>query len=151
MFGMKNKDLIMFGVIIGIALIFIGAIVNNVFPSSSEDFIAYRIQAFIKMIGFGFLTSSMVVGGIIVEEVDKNQRILLLIFGLILLLIFTIGSVQLNSWNVTSGMMAGDTTTEEAAFENRPTGYGTPGFEFIFVIAAMIFVFISKKIIKRRR
>jgi MFS family permease len=151
MFGMKNKDLIMFGIIIGIALIFIGAIVNKVFPSSSEDFIAYRVQAFIKMIGFGFLTSSMVVGGIIIEEVDKNQRILLLIFGLILLLIYTIGSIQLNNWNVPSGMMAGDTTEQEAAFESRPTELGTPGFEFIFGIVAMICVFISKKIIKRRR
>ena len=149
MFGMKNKDLIMFGVIIGIGLIFLGAIINNVFPSSSEELAGYKVQAFIKMIGFGFLTSSMVIGGIIIEEVDKNQRILLLIFGLIILLIYTIGSVQLD-WNVTSGMISGDVASEgEAAYEYRPTGYGTPGFEFIFLIAAVICVFISKKIIKR--
>jgi len=151
MFGMKNKDLIMFGVIIGIGLIFLGAIINNVFPSSSSDMIGYKVQAFIKMIGFGFLTSSMVVGGIIIEEVDKNQRTLLLIFGLIILLIYTIGSVQLD-WNVSSGMMSGDIATEEdAAYEYRPTGYGTPGFEFILVIAAMICVFISKKMMNRLR
>lgn len=138
----------MFGVIIGIALIFIGAIINNVFPSTSEDLTGYKIQAFIKMMGFGFLTSSMVMGGIIIEKVDKNQRILLLIFGLIILLIYTVGSVQLD-WNVSSGMLSEeDTTEEEAAYENRPTEYGTPGFEFIFLIAAMICVFLSKKIIR---
>ena len=55
MLNMKNKDLIMLGIIIGITFFFVGAIISNVFPSSSENLLSYKVSASIKLIGIGFL------------------------------------------------------------------------------------------------
>ena len=144
MLNMKNKDLIMLGIIIGIAFFFIGAIISNVFPSDETNLLFYKISASIKLIGMGFLISSMVVGGIIVEDIDKNLKMLLLILGLILLIIYTIGAQQLN-WNV-SGMLP----SSSDAYNSRPTGYGIPGFEAIYAIMAIAAVLLISKI-KRRK
>jgi hypothetical protein len=146
MLNMKNKDLIMLGIIIGIAFFFIGAIISNVFPSDETNLLSYKISASIKLIGMGFLISSMVVGGIIVEDIDKNLKMLLLILGLILLIIYTIGAQQLN-WNV-SGMLGSPSSSE--AYNSRPTGYGIPGFEAVCAIAAIAAVLLISRI-KRRR
>ncbi len=141
MMNMKNKDLIMLGIIIGIAFFFIGAIISNVFPSGETDLLAYKVSGFIKLIGIGFLTSSMVVGGIIINDIDKNLKMLLLLLGLILLIIYTIGAQSLQ-WSLpTSGIpSSGD------AFENRPTGYGVPGFEAIYVLIASAIMLLIVKI-----
>jgi len=147
MFNMKNKDLIMLGIIVGIAFFFIGAIISNVFQSSETNLISYKVSASIKLIGMGFLTSSMVVGGIIVEDIDKNLKMLLLILGLILLIIYTIGAQSLN-WSV-SGMLGSPSTSSEA-YSNRPTGYGVPGFEAVYAIVAMAAVLLISRI-KRHR
>ena len=149
MLGMKNKDIIMLGIIIGIAFIFIGAIISNVFPSTESDMIGYQVSAFIKMLGIGFLVCSMVVGGIIVEDVDKNIRMLLLLLGLILLIVYTIGAQQLQ-WDVSYGSFApGSESAEEIAYDERPTGYGVPGFEILSVFVAMLVTFIVIKFKKR--
>ena len=79
MMGMKNKDLIMLGLVIGIGLFFIGAMISNVFPSSESDLLGYKVSSFIKMLGLGFVVSSMVIGGIIVHDIDKNLKMLLLL------------------------------------------------------------------------
>jgi len=139
--GMKNKDLIMMGIIVGITLFFVGAIISNVFPSSETDLLSYKVSASIKLIGMGILTSSMIVGGIIVEDIDKNLKTLLLLLGLILLIIYTVGSQSLQ-WNVdSSGMMASD----NESFESRPTGYGVPGFEFVPAIVAIALILFWKR------
>lgn len=139
MLNMKNKDLIMLGIIIGITFFFIGAIINNVFPSDEEDLLSYKASASIKLIGLGFLVSSMVVGGIIVEDIDKNLKLLLMLLGLILLMIYTIGAQSL-TWNV-SGMVG----SGSEAYDTRPTGYGVPGFEIIPAVAAIILIAIWKR------
>jgi len=145
MMNMKNKDLIMLGMIIGIAFFFIGAMINNVFPSGETDLLSYKVSASIKLIGMGVLISSMVVGGIIIEDIDKNLKLLLLLLGLILLIIYTVGSQSLQ-WSVpVSGMVSG-----EEAYESRPTGYGIPGFEAIYAFFALIAVILIAKI-KRHR
>ena len=74
---MKNKDLIMFGMIVGIAFFFVGAMISNVFPANESDLTSYKVSASMKLIGIGLLTTSMVVGGIIVEGIDKNLNTLL--------------------------------------------------------------------------
>ena len=147
MFGMKNKDLIMLGIIVGIAFIFIGAIISNVFPSSESDMIGYQVSAFIKMIGIGFLVCSMVVGGIIVEDIDKNIRMLLLLFGLILLIVYTIGAQQLQ-WDISYAAMDAGESPGDIAYEERPTGYGVPGFEILSVFAA---AFVAILVIKFKK
>jgi hypothetical protein len=85
----------------------------------------------------------MVIGGIILEDIDKNLRLLLLLLGLVLLVIYTFGSTQLQ-WNVqTSGMASGSD-----ALRTMPTGYGVPGFEMISVIGAL---FITLILFMRKR
>jgi hypothetical protein len=121
----KNKDIIMLGIIIGIGFFFIGAIISNVFLSSEEDLLPYKISALIKLTGLGLLTSSLIVGGIIVEEIDKNLKLLLL-------------SPELE-WKLPSF------TSGETEYDTRPTGYGTPGFEILVTLAAIIFALIWKK------
>ena len=135
MFNMKNKDLIMFGIIIGIMFFFIGAIISNIFPSTESDLTSYKVSSFIKLIGMGFLVSSMVVGGIIIKDIDNNLKLLLLLLGLILLIIYTIGAQSLH-WQVSG--MEGTVETESETYEARPTGYGMPGFELIAAVIAII-------------
>ena len=140
---MKNleiRNVIIAGFIIGIALFFIGAMIINIFPSSESDLLSYRVSTVIKLIGIGILTSSMLVGGVILKKIDQNQKTLLLIIGLILLIIYTIGSPSLQ-WDV-------DTTEEplvNESYEDRPTGYGMPGFELVPVIVAIAFVLYWKQ------
>jgi len=151
-FNMKNKDIVMLGIILGIALYFVGAMISNVFQASETDLLPYKISGFLKLLGIGILTASMVVGGIIIEKIDRNLKMLLLILGLVLLIIYTIGSPWL-SWDISNfeftGMM-GSSSETEVAFQERPTALGTPGFEVLYAIIALSLVVIVKKI-KRKR
>lgn len=140
---MKNKDIIMFGLIIGIGLFFIGAIISNVFVSDEPELLAYKASASIKLIGLGFITTSMVIGGIIIEEIDKNLKILLLLFGLILLIVYTIGAESLQ-WSVSNA------ASESDIYEDRPQAYGLPGFEIVFSFLAMFLVLLFLKIRRNR-
>lgn len=143
---MKQKDLIMLGMLIGIGLFFIGAMISNSFPSDSENLTSYKVSAFIKMIGIGVLTASMIVGGIIIEKIDKNLKMLLFIFGLILLIIYTIGSIDLE-WHVDSPVSGSvDAETQEDIDESKPEGYGAaPGFEAIGLLAALSVILLYYK------
>ena len=132
---MKNKDLIMIGMIIGIMFFFFGAMISNVFPSDAENLISYKVAAFMKLMGIGILTTCMVVGGIIIESIDKNFRMLLFILGLILLIIYTVGSPIL-TWDV-SESESNDNGYSDEIYKNRPTSFGTPGFEVIYVLIAI--------------
>jgi len=138
------KDLVIAGIIGGIAFFFIGAIISSVFPSSTTDLVSYKAAGFIKLIGIGALTSSMIVGGITMENIDKNLRLLLLLLGLVLLTIYTVGSQSLQ-WNVP---ISSQTPTGNQSYENRPTGYGIPGFELVAVLGALVVVLL---IMRRRR
>jgi MFS family permease len=138
----KMKDFVMIGIIGGIAFFFIGAIISNVFPSSQTDLMSYKVSGSIKLIGIGALTSSMIIGGIIIDDIDKNLRLLLLLLGLVLLTIYTVGSQSLQ-WYVPT---TSQTPTGNQSYENRPTGYGIPGFELISLLGALtIALFVLKK------
>ena len=142
---MKNKDLIMFGMIVGIAFFFVGAMISNVFPANESDLTSYKVSASMKLIGIGLLTTSMVVGGIIVEGIDKNLNTLLLILGLVLLIIYSVGSPWL-TWDIPASGM--HDSNGGAGYEERPTALGTPGFEAIYLIIAIATVIL---IIKNKR
>ncbi|MEM0493040.1 MAG: hypothetical protein QXS02_03680 [Candidatus Thermoplasmatota archaeon] len=134
MMNIKNKDLVALGIIIGIALFFIGAIIINVFPSSESNIFSYKVSACVKLVGLGFLTNAMVIGGIILgEDINKNLKLLLLLLGLILLIIYTIGSQSLQ-WDVNVSGLVGSSE----AYESRPTGYGIPGFETVLIMIGII-------------
>jgi MFS family permease len=137
---MTIKSLIILGLIVGIAFFFIGAIISNVFPSSSTDLLSYKISSSIKLLGIGVVIGSMVVGGIYIEDIDKNLKLLLLLLGLVLLVVYTIGSQSLEWYLPTS-----QTPTGIESYEHRPTGYGVPGFELILVLGALVITLIILK------
>ncbi len=133
----------MLGLIAGIALFFIGAILSNVFISNETNLLSYKISSSIKLLGIGSVICSMVIGGIYIQDIDKNLRLLLLLLGLVLLVIYTIGSQSLEWYIPTS-----QTPTEVDSYEHRPTGYGIPGFELILGLGALV---ITMLIVKKRR
>jgi hypothetical protein len=142
---MKKKDMIILGIIVGIAFFFIGAIISNVFPSSQTDLLPYKVSAVIKLLGLGILTTTMLVGGIIVEDIEKNLRLALLLFGLIFLVIYSVASPSLE-WKIPSSL-----PDDSIGYESRPTGYGIPGFEMVAFIAALIGSLVLIQIRKRTR
>lgn len=135
---MQKKDTIILVLIIGISLFFVGSMIHNVFPSSETNLLPYKVSAFIKLIGLGLLVSSMVVGGILIDTIDKNLKLLLLILGLVLLVIYSIGSSQLE-WNI-----SGSPSQNETEYSQRPTGYGIPGFEVGLLLSAIGVIFITR-------
>ena len=150
---MKTKEIIMLGMVIGIGIFFIGSMIGHSFPSDSENLLSYKISAFLKLFGIGILTASMVVGGIIIEKIDRNLKMLLFIFGLILLIIYTIGSIEL-TWHVDSPVSGSlSESTKEEIDESKPDSYGAdeaPGFEALgLIIALCSTLFIYKKRHKR--
>jgi len=140
MLGMKNKDIVMMGIIIGIIFFFVGAIIGNVFPSTESNLLSYKVAATIKLLGIGILITSMIIGGVILQHIENNLRLLLLLLGLILLIIYSIGSQALQ-WNIPSE----SSSFETEVYESRPTGYGIPGFELLPVIAAIGIVYLCKQ------
>jgi hypothetical protein len=134
------KSVIMLGLIVGIAFFFIGAIISNVFPSSSTDLLSYKISSSIKLLGIGAVICSMVIGGIYIEDIDKNLKLLLLLLGLVLLVIYTIGSQSLEWYIPTS-----QTPTGDESYEHRPTGYGVPGFELMLSLGALVMTLVILK------
>jgi hypothetical protein len=143
---LENKNIIITGLILGIACFFIGAMISNVFPSSSEDLTSYKITAAIKLLGMGFFTTTLVLGGIINYEIDKNLKFLLLLLGLMLLMIYLIGSPMLR-WDVSEsrGLYDYGSDEESEIYNRRPTALGTPGFEFILAIISIIVLLFYKR------
>ncbi len=135
----------MFGLIIGIVCFFIGAIISTVFASSSSNLFSYKISSSIKLLGIGAVISSMIIGGVYIENIDKNIRLLLLLLGLVLLMIYTIGSQSLEWYIPTS-----QTPTGNESYEHRPTGYGIPGFELPVVLGALAIAILVRRIRRKR-
>jgi len=140
---MNMKSLVMLGLLVGIAFFFIGAMISNVFVSSGTDLLSYKISSSIKLLGIGAVICSMIMGGIYVQEIDKNLKLLLLLLGLVLLVIYTIGSQSLEWYIPTS-----QTPTGNESYEHRPTGYGIPGFELVVGLGALV---ITLSVLKKRQ
>jgi hypothetical protein len=139
------RTLVVFGISTGIALLFVGGIVSSVFPAAPTDLLSYRVSASIKLLGVGGLVCAMIVGGLRLDGMDRTLRLLLLILGLVMLVIYTAGSSMLE-WNVSS-YMHGNTT----AFDSRPTGMGIPGFESWVFLGALGIVVIALMVRRHRR
>ena len=145
---MDNKNLLILGLIIGIACLFIGAMIANVFPSSSENLTSYKVTAAIKLIGLGFLTTTLILSGIIYYDIDKNLKFLLLFLGLMLLLIYLIGSPFLR-WDVSqtgTGLFDYSQDDTSIVYNRRPTALGTPGFEILLVVLSIIGILVYKRV-----
>jgi len=121
----------MLGIILGIALFFIGAIISNVFTSDESNLLAYKISAVIKLLGLGILTTTMIVGGLTITDIDANLRLLLLLLGLVLLIIYSVASPVLE-WRI-----PGYADEGTSGYDYRPTALGIPGFELPLVLISI--------------
>jgi len=146
---MKNKDLIMFGIIVGVAFFFLGAMITSSFPGNEENLLPYKISSFVKLIGLGILTTTFLIGGITGHDLNKYFRLSILIIGLVLLLIFTIAA-QFMKWDISTvesnslfGSSYQPASSSNNAYDSRPA---TPGFELVFAVIAIIIGIIFKKV-----
>ena len=143
---MKIKDMIMLWIIIGIAFFFVGGMINSAFQEDDDSDIAYKISSTFKLLGLGILITTLIIGGIIQSNLNKSFKLVLLIVGLILLLIFTIAA-QFMKWDETSNDeiyfdKIGGSSSQGIDYEEKPS---TPGFELIAGILAISSIAIYKK------
>ena len=84
----NKKNLMIIGLAGGIMLFFLGmATYIALGPSTDTYKLPQQLSALIKLSGMGIVCISMVVGGFFIDKLDKDTKILLLIFGVILLLL----------------------------------------------------------------
>ena len=84
----NKKNLMVIGIFFGVLLFFIGlASYIALGPSSSNYDLPRQVSSVLKLSGMGLICISMIVGGFFVEDIDKDAKALLLVFGLIFLLL----------------------------------------------------------------
>lgn len=72
----------------GIMLFFIGMAAYIILgPSTDTYLLPKQISSLIKLTGMGIVCISMIVGGFFIEKIEKDTKLLLLLFGVILLLL----------------------------------------------------------------
>jgi hypothetical protein len=85
---MNKKNLMLVGIVVGVMFFFIGlASYIALGPSDATHLLPQQVSSVLKLTGMGFICIAMIVGGFFVSEIDKDAKILLLVFGLILLLL----------------------------------------------------------------
>lgn len=85
---MEKKNLIAIMVFVGVMTFFIGlASFIALGPATTNEPIAYKISTTIKLAGMGLLCISLIGGGVTIDELDKDIRSLMIIFGVVILLI----------------------------------------------------------------
>jgi hypothetical protein len=85
------------GLASGIMLFFIGMAAYIAFgPSTTTYLLPQQISSVIKLTGMGIVCIAMIVGSFFVEKIERDTKILLLLFGVILLLlnIFLFSSIH---------------------------------------------------------
>jgi hypothetical protein len=85
---LNKKNLMLLGIFFGVMLYFIGLGSYIALGPSTETYeLPRQVSAVLKLSGMGLICISMIVGGFFIDDIDKNAKILLLIFGLFFLLI----------------------------------------------------------------
>ena len=83
---MDKKNFMIFGIEIGIMLFFIGIAINIAFgPTTLTYRTPQQVSSIIKLLGIGFATLSIFIGGIFIEKMELVTRVLLVVFGVVLL------------------------------------------------------------------
>lgn len=84
----NKKILIIMGLASGIMLFFIGIVAYIILgPSTDTYLIPKQVSSVIKLTGMGIVCICMIVAGFFIEKIEKDTKLLLLLFGVILLLI----------------------------------------------------------------
>jgi hypothetical protein len=83
---MNKKNLMILGIEIGVILFFIGVALNIALgPTTDNNKMPQQVSSFVKLVGMGITTLSIFIGGIFIEKMELVTRILLVVFGVILL------------------------------------------------------------------
>ena len=83
----NKKNLMILGLAGGIMLFFIGiAVYIALGPSTATYLLPQQVSSVIKLTGMGIVCISMIVGGFFVERIERDTKLLLVFFGVILLL-----------------------------------------------------------------
>jgi hypothetical protein len=84
----NKKFLMIIGLGGGIMLFFIGMAAYIILGPSTETYLfPKQVSSVIKLTGMGIVCISMIVGGFFMEKMEKDTKLLLLLFGVILLLL----------------------------------------------------------------
>ncbi len=84
----NKKFLMIIGLGGGIMLFFIGMASYIILGPSTDTYLfPKQVSSVIKLTGMGIVCISMIVGGFFVEKIEKDTKLLLLLFGVILLLL----------------------------------------------------------------
>jgi len=84
----NKKNLSIIGLGLGILIFFFGIGIYFLLGPSTESYqIPRQISSVFKLTGMGILVISMIIAGFFAEGIEKDTKIILLIFGIILLLI----------------------------------------------------------------
>ena len=85
---MNKKTLMLLGLVVGVMLFFIGlASYIALGPSDATYQLPRQISSVFKLTGMGCICIAMIIGGFFVSDIEKDSKILLLVFGLIFLLL----------------------------------------------------------------
>jgi threonine/homoserine efflux transporter RhtA len=83
----NKKNLMILGLAGGIMLFFIGmAVYIALGPSTATYLLPMQVSSVIKLTGMGIVCICMIVGGFFVEKLERDTKLLLVFFGVILLL-----------------------------------------------------------------
>jgi len=84
----NKRNLVIVGLGGGIMLFFIGMATNIALgPSTASYFLPQQLSSIIKLTGMGIVCICMIVGGFFVDKLERDTKILLVLFGVLLLLL----------------------------------------------------------------
>ena len=85
---LDKQNLLILCIVIGVMVFFLGMIVSFILgPSTSTYTYPKQVSSVIKLTGMGIVCLAMILGSVFVEKIERDSKVLLLIFGVILLLI----------------------------------------------------------------
>ena len=88
MIELNKKNIMLLALGLGIMLFFIGLASNIALgPSTTNYRLPNQVSSIIKLTGMAFICISMIVGGFFIDNIEKDNKAILLIFGLIFLLL----------------------------------------------------------------
>ena len=84
----NKKFLMILGLGGGIMLFFIGMAAYIIIgPSTNTYLFPKQISSLLKLSGMGIICISMIVGGFFIEKIEKDTKLLLLLFGVFILIL----------------------------------------------------------------
>ena len=85
---LDKKNIMLLGIAVGVMLFFIGIALNiTMGPTTEDNKLPAQVSSIVKLSGIGIATLSIFVGGIFIDKLEMIPRVLLAVFGLVLLIL----------------------------------------------------------------